>query len=82
MNPNTGAIAYFETDADAKAAGHTVPLSKEVASHALKVPRSERASTVLDFAKLHPLGRLPGMTEDDIRQLRNAAKRARRARRG
>lgn len=82
MNPDTGAIASFETDEDAKTAGHTIPLSKELAGRLLQVPRQERMPMVLNLSKAHPLAKLVGMTDDDVRQLRNAAKRARRERRG
>jgi hypothetical protein len=82
MNPNTGSIATFETDDDANRAGHTVPLTKELAGRLLQVPRGMRAAMVLNVSNKHPLGRLPGLTDEDIRQLRNAAKRERRARRG
>lgn len=82
MNPNTGSIATFETDDDAIQAGHTVPLAKKLAGRLLQVPRQERAAMVLNISTKHPLGRLPGMTDDDVRKLRNAAKRERRARRG
>jgi hypothetical protein len=82
MNPNTGSIATFETDDDAKQAGHTVPLTKKLAGRLLQVPRKLRAAMVLNVSSKHPLGRLPGLTDEDIRQLRNAAKRERRARRG
>lgn len=82
MNPNTGSIALFETEEDAKKAGHTVPLKEELAGRLLQVARQERAEMVLNISTTHPLGRLPGLTDEDIRKLRNAAKRARRARRG
>lgn len=81
MNPDTGAIALFESDEDAEAAGHTVPLPKKLARGLLKVSPQERMPLVLGLSTSHPLAKLAGMTEDDVRQLRNAAKRARRERR-
>lgn len=81
MNPDTGAIAHFETDEDAQAAGHTVPLPKKLARGLLRVARQERMPLMLNLSPFHPLAKLAGMTEDDVRQLRNSAKRARRARR-
>lgn len=81
MNPDTGAIAVFETDEDAEAAGHTVPLPKKLARGLPKVSPSERMPIVLGLSPFHPLAKLAGMTDDDVRALRNAAKRARRARR-
>lgn len=82
MNPDTGAIALFETEEDAKNAGHTVQLAKEIAGKLLQVPRQERMPLVLGLSKEHPLAKLDGMTDDDVRKLRNAAKQARRDRRG
>jgi hypothetical protein len=82
MNPNTGSIATFETDDDAEQAGHTVPLTKKLAGRLLQVPRQERAAMVLNISRQHPLGRLPGLTDEDLGMLRNAAKRARKLRRG
>jgi hypothetical protein len=81
MNPDTGAIAYFETAEDAEQAGHTVPLPKKLAGRMLQLPRQERMPLILDLSPFHPLAQLAGMTEDDVRKLRNAAKRARRERR-
>lgn len=81
MNPDTGAIAVFESDEDAEAAGHTVPLTKQLAGRLLQVPRKERMPLVLGLSTSHPLAKLAGMTGDDVKKLRNAAKRARRERR-
>ncbi len=81
MNPDTGAIAVFETDEDAEAAGHSVPLTKKLARGLLQVPRQERMPIVLGLSPFHPLAKLAGMSEDDVRRLRNAAKRARREQR-
>jgi hypothetical protein len=85
MNPDTGAIATFETDEDAKEAGFTVPLSKSQATTCLAMHRQERLGVIsadIDTAtRFHPLARMAGMSDDDVRKVRNAAKRARRARR-
>lgn len=42
MNPNSGAIATFETKGDAKKAGHTVELSKEEALELGPMNRKQR----------------------------------------
>lgn len=81
MNPETGAIAQFETYEDAEAAGYPIPLKTKVARGFLQVPRQERMALALGLSTSHPLAKLAGMTDDDVRQLRNAAKRARRSRR-
>lgn len=84
MNPDIGAIAHFETEEDAKKAGYTIPLTKELAGKLQQMPRQDRlkliSNDVRHIADLHPLAQLAGMTDDDVRKLRNAAKRARRAR--
>lgn len=83
MNPDTGAIASFETDEDAAKAGYTVKLTDELAGKLSKMPRGERlgliGAQVRDSARFHPAAKLVGMTDEDMRKLRNAAKRARRA---
>lgn len=80
MNPNTGAIATFETDEDAKAAGHTVPLSKKLAGRMLAMARASRVALVKSWSTAHPLARVPGESDEDARKARNAAKRERGAR--
>lgn len=83
MNPETGAIAHFETEDDAKEAGYTVPLDAALAKQLQQLKREERRALVSDVDRLtrhHPLARLAGMTDGDVRKLRNAAKRARKAR--
>lgn len=42
MQEQTGAIAVFETDEDAKAAGHTLPLTKKDAALLSGMNRHER----------------------------------------
>lgn len=42
MNPDTGAIGRFETEADARAAGHTIPLTEDEARKLLLMNRRER----------------------------------------
>jgi hypothetical protein len=42
MNPYSGAIAEFETEADAKAAGHTHPLTRDEAGRLMPMNRHER----------------------------------------
>ena len=42
MNPNTGAIASFETDEDAEAAGHTVKIAKGFIKQAMGMNRHDR----------------------------------------
>jgi len=80
MNPDTGAIAVFETDDDAVTAGHTIPLPNKLAGRLLNVPRDQRMHLVLNISSRHPLARVDGMTALDARKLRNAAKRARQLR--
>ena len=42
MNPDTGAIAHFETEKDAKKAGFTVSLTKEQAGELAGMNRKQR----------------------------------------
>ena len=42
MNPDTGAIAKFENDEDAKAAGHTFPLTNQNAAQIMPLSRKDR----------------------------------------
>jgi hypothetical protein len=49
MNPETKAIAFFETEEDARAAGHTVPLTEAEAAHLLERPRAERKAALARF---------------------------------
>lgn len=85
MNPDTGAIAIFETDGDAKKAGYTIPLSRRTAGKMLQMTKGERlgliSGNVNDLVRVHYSATLAGLTGDEVRKLRNAAKRARRARR-
>lgn len=85
MNPDTGAIAEFETEEDAKKAGYTVPLSKEEARKLRIMPRDSRLGLISDAVKAltaaHPDAHIAGMSNENIRKIRNAAKRARRSRR-
>jgi hypothetical protein len=46
MNPETKAIGIFETEEDAKLAGHTVPLSESEAAELLKLKRSGRGAAL------------------------------------
>lgn len=83
MDANSGKIVLIEDEADARAKG-LVPLSEAEAAVLKALPEAQRPAALLksrEVSPLHPLGRLPGLTEDDIRKLRNAAKRDRRARR-
>lgn len=45
MNPDTGAIAHFESEEDAKRAGHTTQLSKAEARVLLNTRRGERVES-------------------------------------
>lgn len=42
MNPDTGSIARFETEEDARRAGYTVPLTDDQANKLAGMSRSER----------------------------------------
>lgn len=42
MNPDTGAIATFETEEDARKAGHTVPLSDAESRRLMPMNRHQR----------------------------------------
>ena len=44
MDPNTGAVAKFENDADAKRAGHTVPVADAMLDEVLAMSRPQRVS--------------------------------------
>lgn len=46
MNIDTGAIAEFETEEDAKAAGHTEPLTKDEATRLRGMNRHERRAAL------------------------------------
>ncbi len=46
MNPNTGAIASFETSEDAKRAGHTLALSDRNARRLLQKTREQRLASI------------------------------------
>jgi hypothetical protein len=61
MNPDTGAIAQFENEADAKLAGFTVALSGKTAEELAMMPRVERKAWLKhQERKLKELrGRLP-----------------------
>lgn len=47
MQPQTGAIAWFENEDDAKKAGHTIPLEKKLAEQLLQVSRAERLERIV-----------------------------------
>ncbi len=51
MNTDTGAIARFETTADAKAAGHDLLLTMRQAAGLLAMPRPERVHLVRGIRK-------------------------------
>lgn len=57
MNPDTRAIALFETPEDAKKAGHTVPLTRHEAQFLLRVPRENRDAELRNLRK-HKRSRL------------------------
>lgn len=46
MNPDTGAIAQFENEEDAKRAGHTVQLTTDEARKLYQVGREERTAAL------------------------------------
>lgn len=80
MNPNTGEIrADFLNEEQARKEGF-VPISRREHGRLLKMPPPKRPAALVEMRAFHPLARLPGLTKDDIRKLRNAAKRERRAR--
>lgn len=81
MDPNSGKIHQVTDEADARAKG-LVPLEDAEAALLKAMPEAQRPAALLAARALHPLGRLHGLTGDDVRQLRNAGKRERRARRG
>ncbi len=80
MNPDTGEI-YEDVDKEKARARGLVPLDGKVAAALLEMSPEKRPSVLLEMCKHHPLGKLDGMTDKDIRTLRNVAKRARRERR-
>jgi hypothetical protein len=82
MHVDTGEIrADFLKEEDAREKGF-VPITKREAGRLLKMPPAQRPAALLEIRTFHPLARLPGLTTDDVRKLRNAAKRERRARHG
>lgn len=52
MNPETGAIAHFESDEDAEKAGHTVKLSKSEARYLLTFQGENRKERRAELARL------------------------------
>lgn len=48
MQASTGAIAHFENDEDAQAAGYTLPLDVETAEWLLGLSRAERRKWALE----------------------------------
>ena len=68
MHMQTGAIAHFETDEDARKAGHKLKLSPQQVTEVAPLPRPERVAwAAAEVAKR--------------RQANKAARRARRANR-
>jgi hypothetical protein len=51
MNPDTKAIGFFETEEDAKKAGHTVKLRHVEAVKLLTVPRGDRDKELRNMRK-------------------------------
>lgn len=49
MNPDTGAIAAFENEEDAKKAGFTIPLGDKLAEELLKIDRDQRLSALQKY---------------------------------
>jgi len=49
MNPETKAIAFFESDEDARRAGFTVPLTEDEAHHLCAMPRSQRDAALATY---------------------------------
>jgi hypothetical protein len=76
MHMEKGSITRFETEDDAKDADYGLSLDERIAEALKKIPRNERLAILKGP---HRLAKLPGMTDDDVHKLRNAAKRARRA---
>lgn len=58
-----------------------VKISKQERGRLIQLPPPERPAELLAIRASHPLAVLPGMTPDDVRQVRNAMKRQRRERR-
>jgi len=91
MDPRNGRI--YQDDETAHLSDEVrrkfVTISDREAAELSKLPEADRPAALLamrtklaqEQPALHPLGRLPGLTDDDVRRLRNSAKRARRARR-
>ncbi len=52
MNPDTGAIARFETLADAELAGYSVPLTEKQVAR-LPITRDERKAWLKTYLKAH-----------------------------
>lgn len=80
MDVKSGKIYEIPGNEDASDRG-LVALSSKEARALRKLPEAQRPAELLQMRALHPLARLPGLTEDDIRKIRNAAKRERRSRR-
>ena len=51
MNPDTGAIAHFETEEDAKKAGHTVQLSDAEATKLYSTNRKMRRAKLAEMRR-------------------------------
>lgn len=82
MDPNSGRIYDDVPDEESARKRGLVKLSKQEHSRLIRLPEAERPAELLDIRASHPLAMLPGMTADDVRQIRNAMKRQRRERRG
>lgn len=81
MDPNSGRITRELTAAQARAEG-LVPLSAREAAELEKLPEPQRAGALITLRAMHPAAKLPGISPEDHRKLRNAVKAARRSRRG
>lgn len=78
MNPDTGAIAEFETEDDARQAGYTVPLTREQAVQFKGLNRHQRLALTASL-RGKPQPRKP-LTDDERRAAKNQRKRQRKAR--
>lgn len=69
MQASTGAIAHFETEEDAKAAGYTLPLTVEEARKLLAMPRAERRRWALEQVRADNLQRfIDERTKRDLKR--------------
>jgi hypothetical protein len=81
VDPNSGRIYEDVPNEENARRRGLVKITKQEHGRLIRLPEPQRPAELLAIRASHPLAMLPGMTADDVRQIRNAMKRERRARR-